>query len=65
MKIVCPKNDKHGRFTVTAHVAQLWLVDKGGHFHSVGADCIEVTHEPDGDDRFVCWECGAEARVEQ
>jgi hypothetical protein len=63
MNITCPKNKDHTRFSVTAHVVQEWIVDKDGDFVEVLKDCLEVTHRPDKEDRFVCTACGTEAIV--
>ena len=46
------------RFCVTAHVTQDWLVDENGFFDRVICDCIDVTHKPDDDDIWECYECG-------
>jgi len=64
MKITCPKSKRHKRFSVTAHVVQEWVVDEKSEWQRTTVDCLEVTHRPDRDDRFVCITCGAEAKVE-
>jgi len=62
MKLVCPKNPKHKKFSVTAHVTEEWIVDEHSDFLSAG-ETGEVTHRPAADDYFTCHECGAEAGV--
>ena len=63
MKITCPNNADHKRFSVTAHVAQLWEVDEDGDFTKELKACTDVDHQPDEHDCYVCQECGAEATV--
>lgn len=50
-----------GRFHVTAHVTQDWLVDEKGSFLETVSSCEEITHNPDGDDLWTCAVCGYEA----
>ena len=64
MKVICPKNKRHSRFSVTAHVTQDWKVDSNAQFIEVIKDCMDVTHMPDKGDLFTCLNCGAEAKVE-
>ena len=64
MKVTCPTDHKHDRFSVTAHVTQLWEVDNDGDFVECVSDCVDVTHRPDKDDLWLCTICGAEAIVE-
>lgn len=56
----CPKcgNDT---FITTAHVVEEWLVDKYGKFLKVTQNCLEVTHDPDDEDTWMCSECGYDA----
>jgi hypothetical protein len=69
MKITCPKNPKHNRFSATAHVMQEWLVDETGEFVRVLNDCLEVDSGPEVGNEFICTcktkgkVCGAEAIV--
>lgn len=49
------------RFVVTAHVTQDWVVDEFGNYIKTIEDCIEVTHRPDSDDLWECFECGYSA----
>ena len=63
MKIICPKNKDHKRFSVTAHVTQEWQTDEKGNFESVVNDCMDVTHAPSSESYWECYECGAEAKV--
>lgn len=53
----CPKCGC-GKFIVSAHVVQSWVVDGNGNFRRVYEDCTEVTHEPDNDDMWTCEFCG-------
>jgi len=64
MKLTCPKNNRHRRFSVTAHVTQEWKVDRDGEYLKTLNDCQEVIHHPDTDDMFICLACGAEALAE-
>lgn len=63
IQATCPKNKKHKKFLVTAHVTQGWEVDENGNFLKCKQQCEEVTHEPDSNDIWVCAKCGAEAEV--
>ena len=64
MTITCPKNKKHDRFEVTAHVSEFWIVNKDGQYVEVVDDARgEVVHRPDSQDHYVCAKCGAEAQV--
>lgn len=56
----CPKCGGT-RFGVTAHVTQDWLVDADGQFMKQLDSCVEVTHRPDDDDVWDCYECGYSA----
>ena len=49
----CPKCGGK-KFAVTAHVAQLWLVDDNGSYLATLTECEEVTHGPDDDDMWAC-----------
>ena len=57
MKITCPKNPAHLRFSVTAHVAEDWLVDEDGNYLEKLEGNEQVIHEPDSGDMYVCMEC--------
>ena len=63
MKLTCPNNPQHKRFSVTAHVAQDWEVDESGTFVAELDSMLEVTHYPDQDDLFECLECGTTAEA--
>jgi hypothetical protein len=71
LKITCPKNPKHNRFSTTAHVMQEWVVDEGGEFVRCADSCMEVTHGPTNGNSFICVNkhkgriCGADAVVEE
>lgn len=61
-KHICPKCGGK-TFETTAHVCQSWTVNEDGDFIAVQDDCLEVTHEPDDDNIWMCIKCGAEAVV--
>lgn len=61
MKVVCPNNKNHKRFTVTAHVTERWLVDEEGLIVEIVPADTEVIHRPDADDLFECVDCDATA----
>lgn len=65
LKLTCPANADHTRFTVTAHVTETWVVDAGSNFLFKQGDDGEVVHEPDSGDLYECWICGAEAKKER
>lgn len=50
-------------FTTTAHAMQEWEVDAEGNFIKVTENCLQVTHNPDDDNIWVCTKCGAEAVI--
>lgn len=56
----CPKCDSK-TFCVIAHVTQEWLVDENGCKCDVTEQCIDVSHQPDDDDIWVCASCGHNA----
>lgn len=63
MKATCPNNCPNPRFHTTAHVQEQWEVDETGEYiKTIG--CLDITHEPNPDNRWTCAHCGAEARVE-
>ena len=53
---VCPKCGAKA-FSVTAHVTQDWVVDENGDFIKCENDCVEVTHRPDDEDVWSCYNC--------
>ncbi len=62
MKIKCPNNPHHKKFSVIAHITEGWLVDNSGDFIETDGDsCGEVVHKPNAGDYYTCTECGAEA----
>ena len=62
MKVVCPKNAEHQKFSVRAHVAEDWIVDAQGNFlESKG--CTDTVHHPDSSDYYQCADCGTDAKV--
>ena len=64
MKATCPNNKKHKKFLTTAHVMQEWEVDNTGEFRKITVDCLQITHQPDIDNQWICKTCGALAIVE-
>lgn len=64
MKLRCPRNKRHKKFGVTAHVAEDWVVDESGNFLE-SRQCTEVVHQPDSGDLYTCDICGAEAVKER
>lgn len=66
MKITCPKNPKHNRFSTTAHVMQDWIIDNDGEFIRCLDQCVEVDQGPEKGNSFTCMVrgCGEEAIVE-
>ena len=64
MKLTCPKNAKHKKFYVTAHVCEEWVVDAGGNWEStVESGGGDIVHRPDSQDLYSCRDCGTEAKV--
>ena len=64
MKITCPKNKTHHRFSVTAHVSQTWEVDASGFYNRTITDYDDVFKYPESGDLYACLDCGAAAEVE-
>lgn len=56
----CPKCGGK-TFRVSASVIQEWLVDETGEFIEEVSSCVDVIHEPDDNDLWVCNKCGHEA----
>lgn len=44
-------------FLVTAHVCQDWKVDENGEFLEIINECSQVTHHPDDNDIWQCFQC--------
>jgi len=61
MKVVCPNNKSHKRFTVTTHVTERWLVDEERLIVEIVPADSEVIHRPDADDLFEGVDCDATA----
>lgn len=59
----CPNDPNHERFVTTAHVVEEWLVNKNGDWIDT-IQCLEITHGPDKNNVWNCFECGAIAVVE-
>lgn len=59
----CPNDSEHTRFTTTAHVMQEWTVDKYSNFLDEG-ETLQTTHGPTIGNEWTCFECGADAKVE-
>ena len=49
------------RFVVTAHVTQDWVVDENENYIKTLEDCVDVTHRPNNEDLWECYECGYSA----
>lgn len=64
MKAICPNNCSKNEFVVVAHVSQSWKVDANGDFIKVLVDCMDIIHNPDTSDIWICSECGYEANIE-
>jgi len=62
MKLRCPENPEHDRFSATAHIAETWEVNREG-------DCMDAWDGPivSGPhfDTSMCMVCGAETVVEE
>ena len=56
-KFICPNACK-ANFYTTAHIMQEWEVDAEGDFVKVAIDLLQVSHEPDFDNIWVCVNCG-------
>ena len=56
----CPRCG-YKRFIVSAHVVQEWVVDENESFEEVWNDCICVTHNPNDEDIWQCYDCGFES----
>jgi hypothetical protein len=63
MKATCPNNPSHNRFVTVVHEMHEWVVDEKGDFIE-DKECLEVTHDPDKDNTWTCYLCGAQAKVE-
>jgi hypothetical protein len=62
MKAMCPNNPDHNRFVTVVHEMHEWVVDEKGDFVE-DKECLEVTHDPDKDNIWTCYLCGAQAKV--
>ena len=58
MKLKCPVDDTHKRFSAGAHVVETWEVDEHGQWQQLLQS--DVVTGPDFD-CSVCLDCGAEA----
>jgi len=63
MKVTCPKNKKHKKFYVTAHVTEDWFVDNKGNWERTVPGGETIVHAPDSQDLYTCAECGEAAEV--
>ena len=54
---ICPKCGGK-KFIVTAHVTQDWIIDENGCYIETIEPCVDVTHYPDEDDLWTCFNCG-------
>lgn len=57
----CPKDKSHETFTTSAHVQQVWEVDKTGDWISTVDDCVEVAEEPTFENVWYCATCHSKA----
>ena len=62
MKLRCPKDSEHDRFSAIAHVAETWEVTRDGDCMDAWGD--EVVSGPHFD-TSVCMVCGADTIVEE
>jgi len=60
MKLVCPNNPKHKRFSTYAAISREWIVDEDGKFIREGKNS-DIINYPDEHDCFWCVECATEA----
>ena len=63
-KVRCKKDPTHNRFSVTAHVSELWEVDEHGNFNEV-ITTLDTVHRPNSTDQYMCIECDSEAIAEE
>lgn len=63
-KVTCKKDPTHNRFSVTAHVSELWEVDENGDYVEV-ITTLDTVHRPNSTDQFMCIECDSEAIAEE
>jgi hypothetical protein len=63
MRARCPNSPDHKEFITVAHVAEDWKVDEEGNFLEAVEGGGSITHKPDPDNIWTCYECGAEAEV--
>ncbi|MBP3888752.1 MAG: hypothetical protein J6F30_14075 [Cellulosilyticum sp.] len=62
MKLVCPNNHEHKRFSVIAHVTQEWAVTNDGFYDETLENCVDILAQPNADVFvFTCLTCGEEA----
>jgi hypothetical protein len=53
----CPNDPSHDRFATSAHVAQLWQVNRSGAFEQLLDECTDVTHAPESGNLWECLVC--------
>jgi hypothetical protein len=63
IKLTCPNDPKHNRFSVTAHVSQEWEVDGSAQFQKCIQESIDTIHAPDKDDFYLCVVCNAQSKA--
>lgn len=63
-RVVCPRNPDHDNFSVTAHISELWRVDRDANFIEVIESGMDTVHKPDSGDSYECIECGQPAIVQ-
>jgi len=63
-RIVCTEDLAHDKFSVTAHVTQIWRVDREANFQEVLEDCDQVLAQPNENDYlYHCLGCDRDAKV--
>lgn len=64
IKVTCPNDPNHNRFSVTAHVSQEWEVDSAAQFSRCIQESIDTVHAPDAADFYLCLVCSVQAKAE-
>jgi len=63
MRLICPNDPNHNRFSVTAHVSQEWEVDGQVQFQKCLQEAVDTIHAPDKDDFYLCVICNVQSEV--
>ena len=61
MTAVCPRSPSHTRFSSTAVVSEVWVVDQKGHWVETLPGESQVMHEPTTENPWICLDCGETA----